>query len=162
METRELLIVRQTCIKAAAEITAAHPETEVAYDPDGKPIGEATVDIGNRVIQLAEQFETWALRGNGGVDLEAASKVAASSSAPDGFDIDKCPRHHKSANSKFNPEMRPLYCPEQGCEWARTDFVNTNEDTGDMTRVTKYRLTKEGKYQYPDQYMETLKAEGLL
>ena len=86
--------------------------------------------------------------------------------AAEEFNPDECPIHHEVAHGQNDTEMRPLYCPrykDQKCEWQRKDFVNTDEDTGAMTKVTKYRITKgKGTFMFLETYLDELRHRNLI
>ena len=173
--TRE---VRMAAIAAAAVATAGHPESEVAYDADGKPIGATSVDIALRITNIADMLAKWMLRDVTPTLVEEAKKEIAATAtseekleqetervkvADENFNVDQCPIHHKGLPSKYNTDMDPLFCGEEGCEWGRTDFDNKDEATGEITRVTKYRIVRgTNSWMYRDAYMADLRSRGVI
>jgi hypothetical protein len=172
-------------IAAAAVATAGHPDSEVAYDPDGKPVGASSVDIAVRIVTIAKTLETFindapeglvAQAKASGAKATAKAKAAPSQEQPeeleripvDGedFNPDVCPIHGKAEDGTFDTDMRPLYCEmykDQKCEWQRKDFTNTDDDTGERTFVTKYRIVKgKGTFMKLDAYKAELRRRNLL
>lgn len=186
-EIRDILIVRQTCLKAAAEVAAAHPESEVAYDEEGHAVGAVTVAIGDRVLALAEAFETWALREEGLAEPESEpiavsapaqtvqngheAAAPAASPPPVRQAAVAAPVAPRSAVG-FDPSKCPLhpektdkskyaglFCKDKGCTWKRQSFVN-NEGEPDAYTVTKTKWR--GKWYDDAELMQELVAEGVL
>ncbi len=167
--TRE---VRMAAIAAAAVATAGHPDTEVAYDPDGKAIGANSVEIAVRIVAIAQTLETWVLdsesrqdnlvaqaKAAGAVPHPAEEELERAPVAEGDFNVDECPIHHEARPSQYEPELDPLYCPS--CEWQRKDWNNVDE--GEVTRVRKYRIVKgKGTFMKLDAYMAELRSRGLV
>lgn len=176
MDTRDILIVRQTCIKAAAEVRAGQPVlTSEATTPE-----QLAVDT----VFLAQQFEEWCLRPEGfGESLGALERASSSGPEPPqrasgngkgtaaaqpqaqkqtgevvgGFDFNECPFHpEKTAPSKFGN----FFCQEKSCDWEQKDFTNTDDDTGKKYVVTKVKF--EGKWFTEDRFVEVLREQGAL
>ena len=178
--TRE---VRMAAIAAAAVATAGHPDSEVAYDPDGKPIGASSVDIADRIVTIAKTLETWVMEAPAGLVAQAqasgAKEAIGSMNAKtdateevermpvdgEGFNPDVCPIHFKAEDGTFGTDMRPLYCPQykdQKCEWQRKDWWNEDDD-GEAVKVTKYRIVKgKGTFMFLDEYKAELRNRGML
>ena len=166
--TRE---VRMAAIAAAAVATAGHPDTEVAYDPDGKAIGANSVEIAVRIVAIAQTLETWVLEAPAGLVAQAKAAGAVPHPAEEelerapvaegDFNVDECPIHHEARASQYEPELDPLYCTQ--CEWQRKDWINTDDETGEMKRVRKYRIVKgKGTFMKLDAYMAELRSRGLV
>ena len=162
--------MRLECLKAAASVAASHPDNEVAYAEDGKPIGATTVDIKTRVITMATDFEAYVKGQPSTLAEEAKQEIAATAPSEEkqetervaDFNVDQCPIHFKGLPSKYNTEMKPLFCGEEGCEWGRTDFFNEGDD-GETKRVTKYRIAKgKNSWMFRDSYMDELRSRGII
>jgi len=178
--------VRIAAIAAAAVVTAGHPENEVAYEEDGKPIGANSVDIAVRIITIAKSLETWVMEASTGSvvtydihpplveQAEAAGakqtnakadEVERTPVAAEGFNPDVCPIHRRAEEGTFGTDMRPLYCPEyktQKCEWQRKDWWNEDEE-GEAVKVVKYRIVKgKGTFMFLSEYMDELRHRNII
>lgn len=140
IEPKDILIVRQTAMKAAAEVWAARAEDAV---------DQVAVDV----CFLAREFEEHMLREAGFTDSLVALQdgpqpTPIRKNGHQGFDV--CPEHpDRVKDSKYGN----FYCP--GCEhgWEQKDFTNKEKD-GSKTVVTKVKW--DGKWYDERQFAEVV------